>query len=746
MARNGFSILNMKAKIFFALSLFLLLYNGAYAGAHTKANEKKDWKASLSAVQLDSITNHLLQVMTLKQKVNEMHGKGAVGFGLSMIFKGHGKVVEAGGIKKLHIPALKFTDGPRGGVCAKSTCFPVTMARGASWDTELEKRVGDVMGQESRAVGGNYSGAVCMNVLRNPLWGRSQETYGEDPWLLGEMASSLVEGFHKNNVTACIKHFAANSMENNRYVVNVKMDERTLREVYLPHFKKCIDRGALSVMSSYNQVNGTYSGHNRYLLTTILRQEWGFKGYVTSDWDNGIYDGALALNAGMNVEMSKGKCYAFPRIRELLSSKKITTGQIDSLVYPTIRTKLLFANKTDNMEYPRSLVASPEHIALAREVAEKSAVLLKNQNNLLPLNKSSIKKIAVIGTLANLKNTGDHGSSWVRTKYIVSPIEGIRNYFKGTDVQILTAPYFDLIRIEQICKEADAVIIVAGNDYNDEGEFISTIPQKIRDLFKPEKNIAFKLGILGHAGDRTTLNLKPADIQVIKTAASVTDKIVVSLVAGGPIMVEGWYDNVPAILQTFYNGMEGGNAFARLVFGDVNPSGKLPFTVPVNQSDLPPFNSFDTTANYGYYHGYTLFDKKNLPVRFPFGFGLSYTHFSFSNLRIENVSVKPDSFLKVTVDVENAGNCAGAEVPQLYIGFENSGIDRPVKLLRGFTKLHLQAHEKRTVTFTVKTEDLAYYNTDSKTWKVENMEHQVYVGNSSAPGSLSKATFTTSGF
>ena len=746
MVRKALPVISMRSKVTLVLLLLSFALQSAVGAARNKEKEKSDFKANVTAVQLDSITNHLLKVMTLKQKVNEMHGKGAVGFGLSMIFKGHGKVVEAGGIKKLNIPALKFTDGPRGVVCAKSTCFPVTMARGASWDTELEKRVGDVMGQESRAVGGNYSGAVCMNVLRNPLWGRSQETYGEDPWLLGEMASSLVEGFHQNNVTACIKHFAANSMENNRYAVNVKMDERTLREVYLPHFKKCIDRGAMSVMSSYNRVNGTYSGHNRYLLTTILRQEWGFKGYVTSDWDNGIYDGAQALNAGMNVEMSKGKCYAFPKIRELLSSKKITLGQIDSLVFSTIRTKLLFAFKKDHMEYPRSIVADSEHIALAREVAEKSAVLLKNQNNLLPLNKNNIKKIAVIGTLANVKNTGDHGSSWVRTKYIVSPIEGIRNYFKGTGVQILTAPAFDLIRIKQICKEADAVIIVAGNDYTDEGEFISTIPQKIRDIFKPEKNIAFKLGILGHAGDRTTLNLKPADLQVIKTAAAVTDKIVVSLVAGGPIMVEDWYNNVPAILQTFYNGMEGGNAFAGLLFGDVNPSGKLPFTVPVNQSDLPPFNSFDTTANYGYYHGYTLFDKKNLPVRFPFGYGLSYTQFSFSNLKIANAAIKPGELLTVTVDVENTGNCAGAEVPQLYIGFENSGIDRPVKLLRGFTKVYLRAHEKRSITFTVKTDDLAYYNTDIKAWKVENMEHHVYVGNSSSANSLTKASFTTSGF
>ena len=733
-------------KLVIALSIITLIIL-LFPTISKAGDTRKFWKGKekLSAVQLDSITNSIIARMSLKEKVNEMHGKGAAPLGLGVLFRGHGLPVKAGGSGKFNIPTQLFTDGPRGVVCAKATCFPVTMARGASWDVELEKRVGDAMSQECRASGSNYSGAVCINVLRNPLWGRCQETYGEDPWMLGEMGSALVQGFQQNNVNACIKHFAANSMENNRYAVNVKMDERTLREVYLPQFKKCIDNGAMSVMSSYNQLNGSYNGHNQYLLTDILRKDWGFKGYVTSDWDNGIYDGEKGINAGMNVEMSKGRCYSFKNVFALLKEKKITMRQVDSLIFSTIRTKILFATHIDKLNYNRKVIASTAHQQLAREVAEKSAVLLKNNNTLLPLDKNHITKIAVIGTLSTSHNTGDHGSSWVRTKYVVSPLEGVKKYLKDLPVQILTAKDNDTAAIRQICSEADAVIVVAGLSYKDEGEFISMDPKKIRNRLIPEKGIAFKLGIVGRAGDRTNLDLKEEDIRTIKTASAVSNKVVVCLVSGGPIMVEEWYDNVPAILQTFYNGMEGGNALARILFGDVSPSGKLPFSVPKRMDDLPPFNSYAGEVEYGYYHGYTLFDKKKTEPRFPFGFGLSYTSFRFSNLQVITPTVGPNGDMKCSIEVENTGTRTGAEVAQLYVGFGNSKIDRPVKILRGFDKVLLEPHQTKTITFEVKPQDLAYYDASAKSWKVENMVHEIYLGNTSATGQLQKATFTTSG-
>jgi beta-glucosidase len=736
------SLLVYKYILFFLLISFFAaptISTGAGTGNHYG-------KENLSSHQLDSITHHIISCMHLREKVNEMHGKGEVRLGLGFIFHGHGLPVKAGGSKKYGIPSQLFTDGPRGVICAKGTCFPVTIARGATWDRDLEKRVGDAMGQETRAAGCNYSGAVCMNVLRNPLWGRSQETYGEDPYLLGEMASQLVKGFQVNNVNACIKHFAANSMENNRYVVNVKMDERTLREVYLPHFKKCIDSGAMSVMSSYNRLNGCYNGQNSYLLNDILRKEWGFKGYVTSDWDNGIYNGQEGIKAGMNVEMSAGRCYSFKNIKQWLADRKISKGQIDSLIYPTIRTKILFAARRDKMKYNRGLIASAAHTALAREVAEKSAVLLKNESGLLPLKKSGLKKIAIIGSLANSKNTGDHGSSWVRAKYVVSPLEGLRNYLKNSGVEIVTANSNDLEGIKRVCKDADAVIIVTGMSYKDEGEFISMKPQIVRDTTRPEKGMAFKLGIVSRAGDKTGLCLKTPDVNVIQTAASVNDKIIVALAGGGPVCMEEWYGNVKSILQTFYNGMEGGNALARLLFGDINPSGKLPFVVPKTEADLPQFNSYAKEVNYGYYHGYTLFDKINLQPRFAFGYGLSYTTFGFSNLKVLNPEIHPDGTLMLSVDVENTGAVAGAEVAQLYIGFNHSQIDRPVKILRGFEKVSLQPHEKRTIYFNIHPTDLSYYDVSSKSWKVEDMEHEIYVGSSSSLTDLLKGQFAASGF
>jgi beta-glucosidase len=398
------------------------------------------------------------------------------------------------------------------------------------------------------------------------------------------------------------------------------------------------------------------------------------------------------------------------------------------------------------MHYDKSLIASPEHIALAREVAEKSAVLLKNENTLLPFDKNKMKKIVVIGTLADSRNTGDHGSSWVRAKYVVSPLQGIKNYFKGQPVEIVTALPTELVRIKHLCENADAVIIIAGLGFRDEGEFISMEPQKIRDPKKPEKNVAFALGIIDRAGDRSSLNLKKTDIDIIKAAASVSSKVTVCLVSGGPIMVEDWYDRVPSILQTFYNGMEGGNALARILFGDVNPSGKLPFTVPKNQEDLPPFNSYVNQADYGYYHGYTLFDKKNLPVRFPFGYGLSYTSFRCSGLRVLTPIVTPGEKLKLSVEIENTGDRPGAEVEQLYIGFTHSKVDRPVKLLRGFKKIDLLPNEKKEITFEVNPEDLAFYNPQLKRWEVENMEHEIYIGNSSASSNLQTASVKVTGF
>jgi beta-glucosidase len=641
------------------------------------------------------------------------------------------------------IPGTVFLDGPRGIFRNKgATAFPVTMARGASWDPDLERRVGEAMGEENRALGGNYSGAVCMNLLRNPRWGRSQETYGEDSYHIGEMASALVAGIQSRDVQACVKHFAANSMENNRLGGNINIDERTLQEVYLPHFKKVIQRGAASVMSAYNQLNGEYCGHSRHLLTDILVRDWGFRGYVTSDWAYGLRDAEKGIKAGMNVEMPGAHCYKLAKIKKLIHDAKIAIQDINELVLPVIRTKLLFAGRQDDYmrDYPKSLIGCPAHTALAREVAEKSAVLLKNDHNILPLDKSKVKRIAVIGSLADVKQTGDHGSSSVYPSYIVTPLEGLRSYFGGTNTEVLYAAPRDTQSIRRICAQADAVIIAAGMTYLDEGEYIGG--GGIRDSANPDKRRFFtKISSLGLGGDRKYLHLHPQDIAVIHLAASINKNIVVCLVAGSAVTVEEWHKEVPAILETFYNGQEGGNALAEILFGEVNPSGKLPFTVPKSEDDLPLFRSFDANVSYGYYHGYSLFDKKKIEPRYPFGFGLSYTSFSISDLRvIGQREITTSDSIHVSVSVRNTGSRRGAEVVQLYIGFSDSKIDRPEKLLRGFRKVYLDAGEEREITFTVPASELAYYDTDTKSWIIEKSKYEVLVGNSSAKDRLLRQT------
>jgi beta-glucosidase len=721
----------------FKLCLILL---PAFLIAGCATNSKKLMKRSyenIEADQIDACAKEILAEMTLKEKVNEMCGKGVARTAFAMFLKGHTLPVYAGGSKKHGLIPISFTDGPRGVSVAVSTNFPTTMARGASWDADLEKRIGIAMGKEARAAGSNYSGAVCINLLRHPAWGRSQETYGEDTWLLGELGTSLTTGIQQHNVMACIKHYALNSLENSRFLIDVNADERTLREVYLPHFKKCIDAGAASVMSAYNQFRGEYCGHNKYLLTDILRYEWGFRGFITSDWFWGLRNTEKGIKAGMNIEMPNGKYYAYKKVKRALEENKITEKDIDNLVFSIVRTKLEWQQRKDAMLYSKTLIASAEHIALAKEAAEKSAVLLKNENVFLPLQKGNVKKIAVVGSLAKYSNDGDNGSSKVKSKYVVTPFDGLKNYL-GNDVELLFAKENDLEKIKQISKEADAVIIVAGFNKHEEGEYIHLKGSRTE---KGKDPILTRLGMMSK-GDRLSLELHERDLKVIEAVTSVTNKAVVCIASGSTVIMESWKNKVAAIMLTFYNGMEGGNALARLLFGEVNPSGKLPFTVPVNEKDLPHFDAYADSITYGYYHGYTLFDKTQKPVAFPFGFGLSYTTFQYSNLNVLTPAVaSQNGILKVSVDITNTGNKAGEEVAQLYIGFSHSKIDRPVKLLRGFKKMLLHPNETKTISFAVKAEDISYYDAETKTWKTEKMTHEIFVGKSSDESDLLKAVF-----
>ena len=683
----------------------------------------------LTPQQVDQYAEKLLSEMTLEEKVHQMSGDTWLWDLVRLLTvekrKYNDHAILAGNNRRLDIPPLAFSDGPRGVVMNHSTCFPVAMARGASWDRDLQRRVGDAIGQEIRAQGGNFFGGLCINLLRHPAWGRAQETYGEDPYLLGEMAVPLMQCVQRHNVMGCAKHYAMNSIETARFKVDVRVDERTLREVYLPHFKRLVDADVAAVMSSYNKVRGDYCGENAYLLRKVLKEDWGFRGFVMSDFFQGVYDGEKAARAGLDVEMPALLQFG----RQFLAAVErgaVPRELIDEAARRILRRKIEYLTRPDPMRYDASLVVSKQHTELAREAAEKSMVLLKNEAGLLPLDKSKLKTLAVIGPLADVEDTGDHGSSRVYPPYVVTPLAGLRRYL-GTSGNVVYENGADLARAKQAAKSADAVVIVAGYDYRDEGEYIPQAPL-------PERG-----------GDRTSLMLHPDEVELIRAVAPENPRTIVVLVGGSAIMMEEWKEKVGGILMAWYSGMEGGTALARILFGDVNPSGKLTVTIPSDPAQLPPFDPHAESIEYGYYHGYTLADKKGYKPAFPFGYGLSYTTFKYSNLRLSAPQVTPDGALAVTVDVSNTGARGGEEVVELYAGFPHAGVDRPAKLLRGFTKVALGWGEKKTVAFTLRASDLAYYDLEANRWRVEPVRHEVLVGGSSRPADLLKASFRVTG-
>ncbi|MEI6579037.1 MAG: glycoside hydrolase family 3 C-terminal domain-containing protein [Eubacteriales bacterium] len=654
------------------------------------------------------LANELIKQMSLQEKLYMIGGHHNR---LRDIVK-HGRTynaepVEASGCERLKIPMVKFADGPRGVVPGNCTCFPVPMARGASFDVELENRIGEAIGCEVTAQGANFFGGVCINLLRHPAWGRAQETYGEDMHLLGRMGAALTQGVQKNGVMACVKHFALNSIENLRFKVNPSCDDRTLREIYLPHFKACVDAGAASVMGAYNKVNGEYSCQNKRLLTDILKNEWGFNGFVISDFTFGVRDGFKAIKSGLDLEMPTTRHYG----KELavgLKNGEVAEKDIDKALQSIIATMLKFQAVQKKHPYSKSVVSCKEHTDLAREAAEKSAVLIKN-DNILPLDKTKIKSLAIVGRYADTVNVGDKGSSAVYAKYVVTPYQGFKAYC-GDEIKVVKEQ--DNKNAIETAKKADVVIVCVGLDFRNEGE--------------NAVNFDYKVG-LSFGGDRETLRINKADSDLIKKLSEVNEYIIVCLTCGSAVIIEEWKDYAKGILFSWYNGMEGGNALARLAFGDVNPSGKLPFTIAKDESEYPPFlykKDDKLDIEYDYYHGYLLFDKKGLTPAYPFGFGLSYTSFGYSDLTASFADDKKN--INIAFSLENTGNRSGSEVSQLYFGSTSKTLDRPKKLLKAFTKTELAPNEKRVINLQVAVNDLMFYNTEKSKYELDK-EYKVFV-------------------
>ena len=474
----------------------------------------KMYKENSTPEVLNDVTQQLVSAMSLKEKVRLMQGH-AMGVTIkNTLTKGryyNGEAYPAGGCKRLGIPPVLFTDGPRGIVMGKCTCFPVSMLRGATFDDELEYQIGEVFAKEASALGANLYAGVCINLLRNPMWGRAQETYGEDPFLLGKMGAALTKAMQNNGIIACPKHYALNSIEDLRFKVDAKADERTLHEVYLPHFKKCIDAGAMSIMGAYNKVNGTYSCENKELLTDILRDKWGFEGFTLSDFFYGIYDAVKSVKAGMDMEMPYYFRYAV--LNHKLKKGELTENDINLCVSRIL--KALIKTLPNYKEQPKSVILSKEHTALARKVAGKGTVLLKNSDNALPLKQG--KKIAVVGRYANKVNVGDHGSSNVYSPYIVTAYEGIKNRFGDCNVTVYNG--CEVEKAKQAVADSDYIVACVGSDWLQEGEFLVNLGNVKK---KPK----------GSGGDRADLRIPPEDVALITALSATGKKLIVNIMGG----------------------------------------------------------------------------------------------------------------------------------------------------------------------------------------------------------------------
>lgn len=691
---------------------------------------------------IDEVARALVAALTPDERLWCLDGDAPTWAGLGFMTKAdgyHKATFAAGVVDRVGLPGIEFSDGPRGAVIGNATCFPVTMARGATWDPDLEERVGEAIGRELRALGANLTGAVCVNVLRHPAWGRAQETYGEDPHHVGELGAALTRGLQRH-VMACVKHFACNSMENARFSVDIEVDDVALHEVYLPHFRRIVDEGVASVMSAYNSVNGEWCGQNHELLTAILRDQWGFEGFVISDWVLGLRDAATSLTAGLDVEMPH-RMVRQQHLASALEGGDASWRDVDRSVERVVATLLRFDDILSTPPPPIDVVGSTEHRALAREVAARSAVLLRNEavdgEPVLPLTRGT-HSIAVVGRLADTVNLGDGGSSDVWDLQCHTVLDGLR----AACGNVAHDDGSDLTRAAATASGADVAIVVVGYTYLDEGEYIGpTSPEAAALLPKADEpdvvaryeaklarlsptikpaHLAARTRGFSIGGDRDSLRLSPDDVELIRAIAAANPRTVVVIQAGSAVVVTEWIDIVPAVVQAWYGGSQAGPGLADVLLGDVNPSARLPFTVPVDEADLPPFDRDATHFTYDQWHGWWHLARTRTAAAFPFGFGLSYTTFALTDI---DISVT-DSDITVRGAVHNTGQRDGADVVQIYA--ETSDPESRARLV-GFARIDVGAGHTAAFEVVVPVEGLAKRKTGSRGWNPATGPHTLTV-------------------
>jgi beta-glucosidase len=648
----------------------------------------------------------------------------------------------AGQLPRLGLKGLQFVDGPRGVVLAGgATSFPVPMARGASWNPELEERIGAAIAREARSFGANWLAAVCINLLRHPGWGRAQETYGEDPVHVGALGAACSRGIERHAI-ACVKHFALNSIDSSRFLVDVRASPRVLHELYLPHFRACVDAGAGSVMSAYNRLNGSWCGEHPELLTEILKRRWGFAGFVVTDFIFGLRDGVAGLRAGQDLEMPFRMIFQ-GCLAEALAAGQLSQERIDDAVLRLLRAQLRLPAGSPADVYPVVLRRCPEHLALAREAARQAIVLLSNEpltsgQPVLPLGE--LDSLAVIGALAAAANLGDRGSSDTRPPAgaVVTPLGGLRaarpelaiGHADGRDIQAAAA----------LAASSDAAVLVVGLDWRLEGEHIhpGDIAPILAQMPPPDWLLTSRLwprlqpqwrrfaGLIAAitrygsarqggdfaAGDRTDLRLPPHQVALIRAVAAANPRTVVVLMGGGAILTGDWDQLVPGLLLLWYPGEQGGHALAEVLLGAVSPCGRLPFAIPTEASQLPPFEPRAPVVTYDLWHGYRRLQHQGQRAAYPFGFGLSYSRFETRDLTAQLLEgeLLEGQGVRLTVSVRNTGAMTAAEVLQVYLEPPGLLMERPPRTLVAFQRLELKPGEQRQIHLEIPLRRLACFD------------------------------------
>ncbi|MCK5457358.1 MAG: glycoside hydrolase family 3 C-terminal domain-containing protein, partial [Melioribacteraceae bacterium] len=780
---------------------------------------------------VETRVSDLLSKMTLEEKVDFVGGDE---------FKSKKNV-------RLGIPAITMADGPLGpNTHRRSTNYSSMLNLGATFDPELMYQIAEQLGEETRIHGRNMLLGPNVNIARVPHNGRTFEAFGEDPYLMSKMVVPYVKGVQSKNVITSTKHWVANNQEWNRFVVDAEVDERALREIYCPAFKAAVQESdTWTIMAAYNSINGFFACENDYLLNKVLKDEWGFTGFVVTDW-GGAQSTLLMANSGADLEMPNGKFWG-DNLLKAVKDGFVSEATLDDKVRRILRITFKAGLFDESVDQYGGISDMPHRRALALKTAEESIVLLKNANNFLPLDKGEVKSIAVIGPNGNVARMYGSGSAYLAGNYSVSPFEGITKkvgntisvkFEQGIPDRAVNAPmvgeeyfttndgepgiYAEYYNNKE--QEGEPVYTTIEKDINfnwgwdspkegvvnldkwsakftgkfkspgdgwyeigfrvDNGVRLYIDGEKVLDAwlgaiagkfnsvrYKFDKDRTYdirvdffenigtcqcQLGLVpfnaeekikeaveaasksevvilalgldptleGESVDRVRLGLDDDQLKLVDRVLEANDNAVVVLYNGTPITMDGWLDKVPAVVEVFYPGQEGGNALANILFGDVNPSGKLPLTFPKKMEDTPvadnyPGEKLNTYYTEGIFVGYRHYDKNNIEPLFPFGFGLSYTTFEFSDLKLSKTSMNKEDEFTVEVTVKNTGKVDGDEIVQLYISDEEASVEREVKSLKGFKRVSLKAGESKTVSMKIDKSALSFYDVDSKSWVVE---------------------------